>query len=282
MAVANPAVVAEARRELARLAELPDSRIDLGEAGLALATLDHPNRDRGYYRALLAEMTTALGVFAASARSAEDRRLALSAVLAGQFGLIGDDRDEDELDSANLMQILDRRRGPAIPLGLLWLHQARQQSWTVEALSFPGHILLRLTGLEGDRVILDPYSGGRLLGAADLRDMLKIAAGAGAELAPGHYASQSNREVLLRLGTSIKLRYLRHAELRRALDTVEAMLLFAPDQLGLWREAGLMYLRQGNLRSSIAALEQFVARSPNSPARHRTSVLLQDLRSKLT
>ena len=47
------------------------------------------------------------------------------------------------------------------------------------------------------------------------------------------------------------------------------------------REAGLMHLRQGNLKASVAALEQFVARSPNSPARHRTSVLLQDLRDKM-
>jgi regulator of sirC expression with transglutaminase-like and TPR domain len=75
---------------------------------------------------------------------------------------------------------------------------------------------------------------------------------------------------------------LRHAQLRQALDVVEATLLFAPDQVSLWREAGMMHLRQGNVAAAIAALDQFVARAPNSPLRHRTSVLVQDLRRRLT
>jgi regulator of sirC expression with transglutaminase-like and TPR domain len=155
-------------------------------------------------------------------------------------------------------------------------------AWRAEPLAFPAQVLLRLTGQEGERLIFDPFAGGQPLGPADLRIMLKTSAGASAELDPAHYAGQSNRDLLLRLQTGVKLRYLRHAELRRALETVEAMLLFAPDQIGLWREAGLMHLRQGNIRASITALEQFVARSPNSPARHRTCVLIQDLRQRLS
>lgn len=270
----------ETRRQLAELASLEDSAIDLAEAGLILARLDHPRRDRGRYRTLVDEMSAAVGEAGKRASSAEDRRAALAGGLVGRYHMVGDDRDDDELDSANLMQVLDRRRGPAITLGMVWLHVARRQGWTIEALAFPCHFLLRLEGADGRRTIFDPFWGGRCLDAAGLRDLLKASTGAAAELEPAHYAAQSNREVLIRLQTSVKTRYLRHAELRKALQAVDSMLLFAPDQFGLWREAGLMHLRQGNLKESIAALEQFVARAPNSPARHRTSVLLQDLRDK--
>jgi regulator of sirC expression with transglutaminase-like and TPR domain len=273
---------AEAKRQLARLGGAPDSSIDLIEAGLVLASFDHPSRDPENYRTLLGEMAEALRKIKSGADSVSDRIAVLGTVLTGQFGLVGDDRDDDRLDSANLMQVLDRRRGPANSLGLIWLHLGRQMGWPVEALAFPGHFLLRLADDHGRRVIIDPFWGGRTCDAAILRDLLKAAAGLGAELEPAHYAAQSNREILLRLQTSIKLRYLRHAELALALRTVEEMLLFAPDEIALWREAGLMQLRQGNLRASIAALEQFVTRAPNSAARHRTCVLLEDLRTRLT
>lgn len=278
----TPLSLVETKRRLARLGGLPDSAIDLVEAGLALASLDHPSRDPARYRALLDEMAEALAPIARQAESAEERCAALAAVLTGQFGLIGDDRDEDSLDSANLMQVLDRRRGPAGTLGLIWLHLGRLQGWPVEPLAFPGHCLLRLSDAQGQRIIIDPFWGGRPCDASGLRDLLKMAAGLGAELEPAHYAVQSNRDVLLRLQTAIKMRYLRHAELGPALQTVETMLLFAPDQVALWREAGLMHLRQGNLRAAIAALEQYVARAPNSATRHRTCVLLQDLKARLS
>jgi regulator of sirC expression with transglutaminase-like and TPR domain len=178
--------------------------------------------------------------------------------------------------------VLDRRRGPANSLGLIWLFLGQRQGWPVESLTFPGHCLLRLSDASGRRLIVDPFWAGRVCDASALRELLKAAAGLGAELEPGHYEAQTNRGVLLRLQTAVKLRYLRHAELDLALRTVETMQLFAPDQIALWREAGLMHLRQGNLRASIAALEQFVTRAPNSAARHRTCVLLEDLRTRLS
>jgi regulator of sirC expression with transglutaminase-like and TPR domain len=276
----------EAKRELSHLAAMAADQIDLAEAGLALAALEHPQRERTAYRALLADIIASAGHAAAAAtdgalENAEARVELLSTVLIGRYRLIGDERDEDEGASGNLMQLLDRRRGPALTIGLLWLHVGRHLGWEVEALAFPGPFLLRIGGAGGQRAIIDPFQGCRL-DAAGLRDLLKATAGAAAELAPALYAAMDNRAVLLRLQTSIKLRCLRHGQLRRALDAVEAALLFAPDQAGLWREAGMMHLRQGSLSAAVAALDQFIARAPNSPLRHRTSVLVQDLRRRLT
>jgi regulator of sirC expression with transglutaminase-like and TPR domain len=59
------------------------------------------------------------------------------------------------------------------------------------------------------------------------------------------------------------------------------MLMFAPDQAALWREAGMLHLRLDNLRAAIAALEQFMRREAGDAPRHHVAALVQDLRAKL-
>jgi len=67
----------------------------------------------------------------------------------------------------------------------------------------------------------------------------------------------------------------------RAVVVAETMLMLAPDLADLWREAGLLHARLGNMRSAAAALEQVVLRTPDGTARHQAAALLQQLRSKL-
>jgi len=61
----------------------------------------------------------------------------------------------------------------------------------------------------------------------------------------------------------------------------ETMLMLAPDLAELWREAGVLHARLGNLRAAAASVEQFVLRAPEGTARHQGAALLQQLRSKL-
>jgi regulator of sirC expression with transglutaminase-like and TPR domain len=59
------------------------------------------------------------------------------------------------------------------------------------------------------------------------------------------------------------------------------MLLLAPDLAGLWREAGLLNARLGNMRAAVEALQEFIVRAPEGSARHQAAALLQQLKSKL-
>jgi regulator of sirC expression with transglutaminase-like and TPR domain len=67
----------------------------------------------------------------------------------------------------------------------------------------------------------------------------------------------------------------------RAVAVVETMLMLDPDLAELWREAGTLHARLGNMRLASAALEQFVLRAPDGMARHQAAAMLQQLRSKL-
>jgi regulator of sirC expression with transglutaminase-like and TPR domain len=132
-----------------------------------------------------------------------------------------------------------------------------------------------------ERLILDPFHGGRICGAAELRELLKATAGQDSELSLEYYTPVSDRDVLLRLQNNLKARLIQAQHYERAVGVIETMQMLAPDLAELWREAGFLHTRLGNMRSAAAALEQFVLRAPEGMARHQAATMLQQLRSKL-
>jgi len=157
---------------------------------------------------------------------------------------------------------------------------ARALGWAVAGLGFPGRFLVRLEA-DGRRRILDPFGGGEVLQARDLRDMLKAVAGDHVELAPEYTRPMTNRRILLRLQGNIKDRLLRGERLADAAEVLERMALFAPAQAGLRREAGLLYARLERIEDAVRALEDYMALSGADHARYNASVLLQELKRRL-
>ena len=269
---------------LRSIAAQADEKINLGEAALALAALDRPRVGLERYRhhlALLARETTEeVARRGGAASGLDDRIAALNAVLFDRYGYRGDTLTYDDLQNANLMRVIDRRKGLPVTLGILYLHTARAQGWHMVGLSFPGHFLVRLDH-DGRRAILDPFDQGKIREVTDLRELLKAMAGADAELTAAHYEPVANRAILLRLQNNIKLRLIQNGHIDRAVEVVKTMLMFAPDQAALWREVGMLHVRLDNLRAAIAALEQFMQREAGDAPRHHVAALVQDLRAKL-
>jgi len=274
----------EIKTLLRSIAAQADEKINLGEAALALAALDRPRVGLERYRhhlALLARETTEeVARRGGAASGLDDRIAALNAVLFDRYGYRGDTFTYDDLQNANLMRVIDRRKGLPVTLGILYLHTARAQGWHMVGLSFPGHFLVRLDH-DGRRAILDPFDQGQVREVTDLRELLKAMAGADAELTAAHYEPVANRAILLRLQNNIKLRLIQNRHIDRAVEVVETMLMFAPDQAALWREVGMLHVRLDNLRAAIAALEQFMQREAGDAPRHHVAALVQDLKAKL-
>ncbi|MCH2393577.1 SirB1 family protein [Oceanibaculum sp.] len=271
----------EAHALLAGLAGAGTAPLDLAGAALALASFDRPGVGFGWYRQHLGELADALHGTAAS-RNSDIAGCAgtLSAVMAERFGYRGDDLTYDDMQNANLMRVIERRRGLPVALGILYIHAARSQGWQAEGLNFPGHFLVRLQAA-GGRAILDPFNGGRMLEAVDLRQLLTAIAGQDAGLLPDYYEPVTDRDILLRLQNNILLRSVRQGAFERALSVIDRMLLFAPDHVPLWREAALVNARLERMGAAIEALERFVELAPSSEERHEAAALLQAWRGRL-
>ena len=269
---------------LADLAKRADDEIDLGETALMLAALERPRVALEPYRLHLADLAAAVGREAVRRDGdmpALDARVrALIQVIATEQGYRGDELTYDDLQNANLMRVIDRRRGLPVALGILYIHAARAQGWTAHGLNFPAHFLITIQ-CAGERAILDPFRGLRIGDAGALRGLLKTMLGKDAELSPAHSATLANRAVLLRLQNNIKSRLVVQGRGQKALAVVEGMLLFAPGEAELWREAGALHGEIGNLRAAVAALERFMALTRDPATRHQTAQEIQALRRRL-
>ncbi len=273
----------ELEAELRRIGGLADEEIDLAESALALAALERPRVGRRRYRqhlALLASDAADAARSLATQSSLDARATALNRAIVENHGYEGDTPTYDDLQNANLMRVIDRRKGLPVTLGILYLHAARQLGWEMAALNFPGHFLVRLD-LDGERLILDPFNKGRVCDTRDLRELLKLTLGQDAELAPDHYATVGNRDILLRLQNNIKVRLFRANDAERAIAVIETMLMFAPGNAPLWCDMGTVQAQLGNLRAAMVALEQFLELADDDPRRSEASTLLQRLHHRL-
>ncbi|EKV30455.1 Protein sirB1 [Caenispirillum salinarum AK4] len=272
----------EARALLKDIAARGEDRFDLAEAALALAALRHPGVSLDPYRAHLRELSDdAAAAAAGMPPAAADQAGVLADVLAGRHGYQGDDQSYEDLQNADLIRVIDRRRGLPVTLGILYIHAGRSQGWDVVGLNFPGHFLVRVQGGDAERVILDPFNGGQIMEAHDLRALLKVSQGQGAELTSDVYQPVTDRAIVMRLLNNIKVRHMEATRFDQALATITDMLLLAPDDPVLWRERGLMHMRTGDLPGAVTALEEYVARAPAGPDRERIDVVLRELRQRL-
>ena len=271
---------AEAEAILCAMGERPDAAIDLGEAALALASLDRPRVPLDRYRAHLDEIA-ALVIARSGADADSDTAVdALNAIIPGELGYSGDRDTYDDLQNANLIRVIDRRKGLPVALGILYLRTAQVLGWEASGLAFPGHFVIAIAHRQG-RVVIDPFNQGRRCAAPELRRLLKSTAGDAEELAPHHYAAVGNRAVLLRLQNNIKLRRLQQQDADGALRALQGMLLFAPGEIALWHEAGLLQVHLGQVGAAIDSFDRALALTEDPALRHRLAVMIQEARRRL-
>ena len=273
---------------LAKIAGQDDEAIDIAEASLLLASFDHPASDLQIYREHLKAIAEAVHDAAVAAGidlenpAPDEMATALNTVLVEEFRYAGDDDTYDDLDNANLMRVIERRRGLPVALGILYIYAARAQGWGAAGLNFPGHFLIRLESRDGRRIIIDPFHSGRLMETQALRELLKLVRqDAGAELETAHYKPVSNRDVLIRLQNNVKTRRMELNEVAGALDALASMQVLDPENAGLWREAGVLHMRMGHLKHAVEAFEGFVARAPEGPDRRKIGQVVHELRERL-
>ena len=266
---------------LKALGGVPDEAIDLTGACLALGALERPwqslDREVGHLRRLAEDLRRAVPVADLPLAA---RAEAIAGVLHGRHDYRGDRESYDDLRNANLLAVIERRRGLPIALSILWLHLARAMDWPAEGVNFPGHFLVRL-GDGPERLMIDPFDGGRTIETEGLRGLLKLIEGDDAEIKPHHYAPAANRDILLRLQNNIKLRQIQAGRLDDARTTVERMLLYAPDRAALWHALGVLNAETDRPKAALDALGKVAGLDHAGVWQRQVARLMQQLRRRL-
>ena len=121
---------AEPERVLRRTGSVRDHEIDLAEAALALGSLDRPRVSLERYRDHLSELGERICEQGGDIADAEGAADILRQEIAISLGYDGDRLSYDDMQNANLLRVIDRRRGLPVSLAVIYVHAARAAgSW---------------------------------------------------------------------------------------------------------------------------------------------------------
>ena len=254
--------------------------IDLSKAALMLARVPKPETKITPYLRHFEQLAAAVSEYAGGAIDVSTQHEALVQVICRRFGYTGTLQFFDILEAANLMRVIDRRMGLPVALGIIYISVAQKLGWSACGINFPGRFLVRLEAGR-ERRIIDPFEQGQALNSQELRRCLKNLAGTNAELKPGYYDPMTSHAVLLRLEENRRVRLVASQRWENAIQTVENMLMIAPNNADLWREKGALQVLLGHKHAAIESLEKSLQHCVGDTNRYASSAMIQELRQSL-
>lgn len=272
--------------KLRQAGELPDDDVALVGVALLLSAINHPGISTERYAHHIQKMGEEVGwryhelVGAGADDALETKLAALKHILADQYGYHGDEETYDNIQNADLIDVIERRKGLPIALSILYIAVAEAQGWNVSGLNLPGHFVVRLEE-DGHRLIFDPFNRCAVLNAPELRQLLKKTMGPDAELSATYYEPVSARQILIRLQNNVKTRLIEGEDYEGALRTVENMRAIDPREYRLLLDAGVLCARTGRAQAAMSALEEYIKLAPNDRDRYDAQMLLEHIRSTI-
>lgn len=260
------------------------SGLTLAEAALLIGAIDRPALPLERYHRHLDKLSEKVGEYARVGEGPVPVAVmidALRQVLSRHYGYGGGESGGEDEDCFDLTRVIDSRTGSSGALSILYASTARRLGWQSELIHIPGRILVRLES-HGERLIADPLGDGQTLGPADIRAFLKAFDGNEAELTPNSLKPLSDKQALLKILGGRKSVLLRAKRLEEAAVVLDLSLRIAPEEPSLWRECGLLHARLDRVQAAVDALEEYLRLGAGEQARYNTTILLQELRTRLT
>jgi regulator of sirC expression with transglutaminase-like and TPR domain len=178
--------------------------------------------------------------------------------------------EEDYYDPRNscLNSVLMRRLGIPISLSVVYIELARRLNRPVYGIGLPGHFIVVYQDQES-RYFVDPFHRGRILSFADLTQLAKEAGGVDIRSNPAVLAPVTNRQILVRMLSNLKVIYVRGEAFDKARQVLDLLIDAMPDYAEEYRHRGLIHLRQLNHRAAKADLETYLRLEPEAPEREQ-------------
>jgi regulator of sirC expression with transglutaminase-like and TPR domain len=176
-----------------------------------------------------------------------------------------------------LNDVLDRRLGIPLTLGIVLLEVGWRLGLPLEGVNFPGHFLVRFRG-EGSNLLLDPFDGGALRFEDQAQELLDRVYGGMVRVHDSFLKTARRREMLLRLLTNLKSLYLNAQDHVRALAAVERMLLIRPIAPSQIRDRGVILARMGRREEAVEQLEAYLNVAPGASDSERIEGMVKELR----
>ena len=248
------------------LAALPDEGVPLLGTALLIARDEYPDLDAEVYDRLAQTHAEHLRAEIDAIAAWPLKMAAINRHLFDELGYSGDHDEYYDPRNSYLNQVFERRLGNPISLAMVQIEVARRLGVPLDGVSFPGHFLVRLPVDDG-LLVMDPFNGGRPLGADELRERAKPHLGG--DVPDDNALLQildpaTHRAILIRVLRNLHGVYAEREQWDRAARSVDRVLKLVPDQPDALRDRGLAYLQMDYARGAREDLSRYLHLSPNA------------------
>jgi regulator of sirC expression with transglutaminase-like and TPR domain len=248
------------------LSALDDDEIPLLRATLLIARDEYPDLDIEAYESICRDYESQLKPHIDALHDDQPRLAALNRFLFDELGFSGNQQDYYDPRNSYLNDVMDRRLGIPISLGVIQMELARRMGVPLEGVSFPGHFLVRLP-VDGGLLVLDPYHKGRSVDAHELKLRAKPHLG-GNDIDDQQLlqilAPATHRAILMRMLRNLKGLYSERETWDKALRCADRLVRLDPSQAEEVRDRGQLYLRVGHGKGARADLARYLKLKPDA------------------
>ncbi|XGB43449.1 MAG: tetratricopeptide repeat protein [Nodosilinea sp. LVE1205-7] len=244
------------------LQQAPD-QINLARAALYIAQEEYPYLDVASYLTQLDTMAAALRRRLPTQSYPLKIIAAVNQYLFEELEFRGNQADYYNPCNSFLNDVLTRRLGIPISLSLIYLELAGRVGFPMAGVGMPGHFLLRPT-LEDMAIFVDPFHRGEILFEQDCRDCCRQLFGEAIQLRPLHLQPISPQAWIVRMLANLKMIYLQQRQMDKTLAAIDRILLICPEAVSEWRDRGLIYYQQGDLKRAHGDLQRYLQNHPEA------------------
>jgi len=266
-----------------RLAAQTEQELNLAEAALVLASSEYQQLDIERYLGLLdqyaSEVTATLPKSDAPAAVLDHIRQ----YLFDAHGFAGNENSFYDPRNSFLNDVLDRKLGIPITLSVVYLEVAWRLGVPLRGVSLPGRFMVGLFDAD-EPIILDPFDGGKKLGAVEVQDKLEQMFGAltvSSKQLHDMLVPSTKKEILVRMLRNLKSIYLANQNFDAALGAIERMLMLQPDEPVEVRDRGLVFYYLNRHEFARADWQRYLQLAPESADKAEVEKWLDRLKSDL-
>lgn len=198
-------------------------------------------------------------------------------VLFEEAGFIGNTQDYYNPANSYINDVLQTKRGLPITLSLIYKIVAERvglRSWGV---GLPGHFLVAVQTELDERLLIDPFAGGRMLTVEEAQSRVDELMGEESKFTDDMLAPATHRHWLTRMLQNLLHLFGTNNRYADVAAVLEMEMLLWPRQGHLQRDLGLVLARIGMTRPAQVWLNEYLKNNPDDPQKGDLKQLLDVL-----
>jgi regulator of sirC expression with transglutaminase-like and TPR domain len=271
----------KAREDFARAVRRPDAGIDLFISCLLIAAEEYPELEIDSYVAKVSGLCGMVRDRLPAAPSMYDTIHLTGQVLFRDCGLRGNSENYYDPRNSFVNEVLDRGLGIPITLSIVYMEVATRAGLKLRGIGMPGHFLLA-AGSGEEEIFIDPYHNGGLLSRKECVNLALRGRPMPNEfqttMVKRLLPANSNRSILRRLLTNLKLTYAKQRDYRRSLGCAERIQLLDPDNWRNLSDLARLQAEVGEFLRAVESLSAFLERAPEGADTRRAEDALRQLK----